>query len=314
MDAQNIFTEPTGLMFHHFHGHTHPVVQGSISSNNFHDILRYVGLQNILPAHDWLTKATTNLLSSNHSCVTFDDTLLCQYDLAKPVLDELNLTAFWFVYTSVLDGDLEHLEIFRYFRCTSFRDINDFYDIFFSIAKDEIGERYDQIQLTFDPKEYLKNSPFYSLKDKWFRFLRDQELNNKTYIYIMEHMMERCQFDKQKAADKLWLKKAHLQQLSADGHIIGLHSHTHPTTIGKSPISAQRLEYETNHDLIRDICGHSPTTISHPCNSYNHLTIDLLVKMGVEMGFRADVEPISNRGPLEFAREDHANLLSALQL
>ncbi|KZL07213.1 Polysaccharide deacetylase [Pseudovibrio axinellae] len=314
MVTQNSFTEPTGLMFHHFHGHGHPEVQGSIGSEDFHNILQYVGIQNILPANDWLAKAGAQQLSSHHSCVTFDDALLCQYDVAKPVLDELNLTAFWFVYTSVFDGEQENLEVFRYFRCTSFNNIDEFYDLFFSIAREKVGDRYHHVESIFDPEEYLKNSPFYSLKDKWFRYLRDQELDKRTYVFIMENMMERCQFDKKEAASNLWLKKEQIQLLTADGHIIGLHSHTHPTTIAKSPISVQKLEYETNRKRIKELSGYFPTTVSHPCNSYNKHTIDLLGDMGVVMGFRADIKPMKNRGPLEYAREDHANLLAALSV
>ena len=36
--------------------------------------------------------------------VTFDDNLKCQYDIALPILDKYSLKAFWFIYTSPLDG------------------------------------------------------------------------------------------------------------------------------------------------------------------------------------------------------------------
>ena len=70
-------------------------------------------------------------LEQQHLCLTFDDALLCQYDIAKPVMDRFGITGFWFVYSSVFQGELEILEIYRYIRCVYFDTIDKFYVGFF---------------------------------------------------------------------------------------------------------------------------------------------------------------------------------------
>ena len=97
-------------MFHHFHNNEHTKGQGSISENDFEKIILHYK-DNILSAEDWYKKAISGQLSENDICLTFDDALLCQYDVALPILKKHNLTAFWFVYSSVIQGYSEKLEI-----------------------------------------------------------------------------------------------------------------------------------------------------------------------------------------------------------
>lgn len=100
-----------GLMFHHFHNETHPLGQGSISENDFRNIIKYYSNNfNVISADIYLDKILSNKLDECDVCLTFDDNLKCQYEIALPVLDELNLKAFWFVYTSPLNGSYEKVE------------------------------------------------------------------------------------------------------------------------------------------------------------------------------------------------------------
>lgn len=309
MPRQIRFAEPTGLMFHHFHGGIHPLVQGSIDASQFRLILDAVGLDNILSADTWMQRAINGEITPTETCVTFDDALLCQYDVAKPVLDELGIKAFWFVYTSVFEGTIEKLELFRYFRSTAFGHVDEFYSAFFRVAESKLGERYRQLRERFDPAHYLPNSPFYTPLDRWFRYLRDQVLGQAAYYAIMDDMIDSAGFDRQFAANHLWLRAADIRLLAEEGHVIGLHSHTHPTTMGALTNVEQESEYRRNAQHILALAGQAPISVSHPCNSYNRDTIELLTAMDVKLGFRADVAPVEKRGALEFPREDHANLL-----
>src|SRR4051812_45501260 len=111
---------PHGVMFHHFHDATHPAGQGSISAGQLRHMIESIGPARILPAREFLWRAQHKTLRPTDICLTFDDNLRCQYDVALPVLREFGLTAFWFVYTSVLQGNVESLEIYRHFRMTQF--------------------------------------------------------------------------------------------------------------------------------------------------------------------------------------------------
>lgn len=313
LTTKSLFNQPTGLMFHHFHGGTHPAVQGSIDSKQFRDILELIDLNNLIDADKWIEFSLLDKLKYNHSCVTFDDALLCQFDIAKPVLDDLNIKAFWFVYTSIFEGVLEKLEIYRHFRSTEFSSIDLFYDEFFSMLEQRNDIDYYTEKNKFNTIEYLNTSPFYSANDRWFRFLRDVVLGEKKYTSIMEDMLDKFNYDRARAADTLWINKAHLKQLSKEGHVIGLHSHTHPTVMKDLSPSRQLEEYSANYGIIESICGIQPNSMSHPCNSYNDNTLEVLTKLKIQIGFRADVDKKKNTGKYEFPREDHANLLGLIR-
>ncbi|APG95390.1 hypothetical protein SAMCFNEI73_pC1686 (plasmid) [Sinorhizobium americanum] len=228
------------------------------------------------------------------------------------MLDELGIKAFWFIYTSVFEGTVEKLELFRYFRSTAFGDVDDFYHAFFRMVEERLGTLYVKLREEFDPATYLPNSPFYTWSDRWFRFLRDHVLGQE-YFPIIEDMIDASKFDREKAAQILWLRGEQVRDLADQGHVIGLHSHTHPTTMGKLPYDEQLKEYRSNADYIFRLTGKTARVVSHPCNSYNADTLELLARLGIELGFRADVGQVRTRGPLEYRREDHANLLRLIQ-
>jgi hypothetical protein len=53
--------------------------------------------------------------------------------------------------------------------------------------------------------------------------------------------------------------------------------------------------------------------MSHPCNSYAIETIAILEKLGIRLGFRANMAAGPNRSGMEYPREDHANLLRMMK-
>ena len=96
-----------GIMFHHFHDDkTHMKGQGSINKDDFYKIIKFIGRNNILDANVFFEKSKKNKLKDNEVCFTFDDAIKCQIDIALPVLEELKIKSFFFVYNSVFLGDL----------------------------------------------------------------------------------------------------------------------------------------------------------------------------------------------------------------
>ena len=59
----------------------------------------------LLGAKEYLIKHNAGNLDSDDICLSFDDALLCQYDVALPVLNQKGLSAFFFVYSSALSGE-----------------------------------------------------------------------------------------------------------------------------------------------------------------------------------------------------------------
>ena len=104
-----------------------------------------------------------------------------------------------------------------------------------------------------------------------------------------------------------------IKKLNDDGHIIGLHSHTHPTMLSKLSKIDQEKEYQKNYKILYDSLKNPPKTVSHPCNSYNNDTLSVLRNLKIEIGFRANME---NHlfSEFEFPREDHANIIKMIGL
>ena len=53
----------------------------------------------------------------------------------------------------------------------------------------------------------------------------------------------------------LWMSSNEIMALSNDGHVIGLHTHTHPTNLASLDHKAQYRELSQNYEIIRDITG-----------------------------------------------------------
>ena len=86
-----------GIMFHHFHDDgIHTKGQGSIDKDNFYKIINFIGRNNILDADVFYEKFKNNNLKDNEVCLSFDDAIKCQIDIALPVLEELKIKSFFF--------------------------------------------------------------------------------------------------------------------------------------------------------------------------------------------------------------------------
>jgi len=155
--------------------------------------------------------------------------------------------------------------------------------------------------------------PFLSDGDKVFRYLRDDVLGPERYHRTMGVMMARHGAEPAVIARGLWMNADDVRRLHDLGHVIGLHSHSHPTRLGELPIEQQRREYTRNADALLALTGIRPNTVGHPCGSYSAETLGALAEMGVVMGFRSNMAQ-SDYGPLELPREDHANIMRQMAL
>lgn len=297
-----------GITLHHFHGGSHPAVQGSISAEGLADLIQYVGRDRIVPAGDWLRRALLDELRPGDVCLTFDDNLRCQYDVALPVMRDYGLTAFWFVQTSVLQGHVERPEVYRAFRTRCFDDADTFYEAFYGVLD---GAELARALRGFNPAQDLAETSS-SDADRQFRYVRDELLGPARYREAMDRLIAAHGLTLRELAQGLWMKPAHLYGLYAEGHIIGLHSHTHPTRLADLSPEEQRREYQMNFACLSQLLHAAPTTMSHPCNSYDEGTLALLRRLGIVVGFRADFARRPHDA-LEYPRANHADLVRETQ-
>lgn len=301
-------------MFHHFHNNIHPKGQGSINDETFENILDYYSKKNnILSADIFYDKFQKKTLEEFDVCLTFDDNLKCQYDIALPILEKYSLKAFWFVYSSPFEGIYEKIEIYRYFRSKFFNSFDEFYELFFEFLKNhEEFKNVFQLLENFDSARYLSEFSFYSKKDKIFRYTRDNILGEKKYVEVMDSIIEKSELNLNISLHKsLWMGKDDLIDLSKKGNLIGLHSHTHPTRIGEKSKKNQYENYKKNKEILEDLLGEDLTSMSHPCNSYNSDTLEVLNSLDIKIGFRSNMET-GFESNLEIPRIDHSEITKLL--
>lgn len=282
-------------MFHHLHGEAHPRVQGSFSPQELAQVIDAHKGQ-LLPAEDFLDRALAGALDPEHRCLTFDDGLRCQWDLARPVLHAYNLTAFWFVPTAPLIGVQSRLEVWRWVRTVGYPSVEDFY-IDFEVEALGVTGRL----LPAAPEGYLAAHTYLSARDRDFRYWRDDVLFPGDYEAVMDRLTARL-----KPPPDLWLLPDHLRTLARERHVIGCHSHRHPTAMSKLTKEEQEVEYVTATWILHTITGRAPVTVSHPCNQVTHHGLATLKSLGYELGFNAT--PAAGPSLLQMGRIDAADV------
>ncbi len=311
-----------GIMFHHFHdGIDYRKSDGSIDRDDLYKLIKFIGKKNILDANDFYLRLKKKKLKKNHLCLTFDDSLKSQYDIALPVVEDLNIKSFFFVYSSALTKKPDFLEIFRHFRTNYFDNNDHFYKNFLKICINLIDKRKINSFLKKNEEEIKKwkvKFPFYSLDDIKFRFIRNKFLSRKNYKRIMLTMFNENNFDYKLECKNLFLSTNNVKKLSKLGHIIGLHSHNHPIMIEKKSSHIQKNEYKNNKKFLEKIINKKIFSMSHPFGSYNEITLKILSKLNIDIGFKQTLrvdEKLKkiNNSVLEIAREDHSNIMSRIE-
>jgi peptidoglycan/xylan/chitin deacetylase (PgdA/CDA1 family) len=304
-----------GLMFHHFHDNkVHKKSQGSITRDQFFKLIKFIGRNNILDSDDFFFRLKEKKLKSTDVCLTFDDGIKSQFDVALPVLEDLKIKSVFFIYSSVFEDKPDFLEVYRYFRSNFYINVDSFYKDFFKILGKDLSFFFKK-NLAIIRLKKLKH-PFYSLNDIKFRLVRDLFLNEKEYKKIMLKMFEEKNFIPHKYYSSIFFNRQELCALKEMGHSIGLHSHTHPTLIESLNFQRQYYEYNKNIDIISKILKIKKTDIkcmSHPCGSYNYNTLNILKKLKIDLGFKQIMSIETEKGmkkinnsSLEVSREDHS--------
>jgi len=301
-------------MFHHLHDEHHPKRQGSISSDDLERMIDWLrDNYNLISASEYIDRILRGSIARDDVCLSFDDALKCQFDIAVPILRKRNIKAFFFIYSSPFFDQPELLEVFSFFRSTHFNCIDNFYERFFQEFNTEYESQYIQAVQKYDSKQYLSDFGFYSDNDRFFRFLRDKVLSKQEYESINWKLIFDEGFSIAQTMENLWMSENDVRKLDAEGHVIGLHSYSHPTELGQLSRVNQEQEYRKNYNHLSKIIGGKPIqSMSHPCGNYNDQTLSVLNEMNVEIGFRSNIAVQDILSPLEIPREDHSNVMTEI--
>lgn len=312
-----------GIMFHHFHDNKdHLKGQGSISKDEFVKIIKFIGKKNILSANDFLNRLKEGKLKKTNVCLTFDDSLKCQFDVAAPIMEDFNLKGFFFVYTNIYEGNNPCLlEVYRFFRMNYFINVNLFYKEFYEYLKNVFPKVNLNKYLEDNKKSIISEKKKYKVhtyEDIEFRFLRTHLLSKDEYKKIMLLMFKDYKFKYKKELKKLFLKKKDLLNLKNNSHMIGLHSHSHPSKIESLSKKFQENEYKKNKNSLSKILGTRDIfSMSHPHGSYNSNILSTLKELNIKIGFDNSMKNKYtcgkvNNSPLEISREDHSTIMQRI--
>ena len=301
-------------MFHHFHDDfKYPNLKGggSISVIEFHSIVDYLEDNfNIITPDEYTHKVVSKSIEESDVCLTFDDNLKCQFDIIYPELEKRKLKAFFFIYSKVYSDNPPLLEFFRDFKLNFFKNIDDYYELFFEAIRVNNIEEHNALLNSYEA-DFLSNYPFYSINDKKYRFLRDMILKDK-YFEVVLDIMKEYDYSFSSRKENLFISIEELKVLHNSGHSIGLHSHSHPTNLHHMSYKNQLEEYTKNYEFINSITGEKVTSMCHPSGKYNDDTHKILKKLEIKVGFRDSLLPSNMKSSLEVPREDHTNLIKKI--
>jgi len=285
-----VSSQAKGIMFHHFHGGKNlPDGQGSLSAEDVYSIVTNIGLQRFLSPSEWIERVKNQSLRDYHLCLTLDDGLMSQYEICLPVLEDLGLKAFWFIYTCPIHGDVPRLDVYKRFRTKYFDSTDHFLEEFLDYVDPRDKTALSTEEFGCYESIYSETFPFYSYSDIVLRFLRDRKLSVSAYEAIVDGMINRAGLTVAEVADQLWMSSTQIAELCFKGHFIGLHSYSHPIPLSGLSREDQNLEYRRNLDDIQMITKEHPISMAHPANSYNIDSLEILDSLGVVCGFRSNL-------------------------
>ena len=200
-------------MFHHFHDEqNHLPSQGSINLSDLRKILDYVQENyNLISPDEYLYKTRKHSLDPKDTCLSFDDGIKSQFDIAAPELNDRNISAFYFIYTSIITDSPSLLEFNRDFRHYIYNKIDDYYVDFFSEFKNQHPKYHKQYIAQYSDN-YLSKAPYYSDNDKRYRYIRDNILK-KDYQDIVSSLMYKKNYSIEKRKINLLMDENNIKSL-----------------------------------------------------------------------------------------------------
>lgn len=302
-----------GIMFHGFRSEYTPSNgSGSVTPYDLERVILRYGRSRIISPEEWIDRTISKSLNDDSVCITFDDGLSSQFDLALPVLEKYKVKAFWFINSAPLNNDINRLDVYRVFRYEFFDSVDDYYETFFRLVLASHKVYFESNSYLNFEQTYKNLFPFYSTNDIKYRYIRDHVLARKSYEEAVESIITQRGLSLGALATNLWLSRNQISYLAKSGHEIGLHSLSHPTNMGLLPEIEQEVEYSKNYDDLMPM-SNSIRSAAHPCGSYSLETLMILKKLGIVVAFNSSLlkEKIVGESlllNLQMARDDIANI------
>ena len=260
--------EPHGILAHYFWDGRASRPQGSLTAADWDAGLDAYGSR-LIPAGEWIERALAGKIK-DECCVTFDDGLREAYVIALPALEKRGLTAAWNIYTGPLVGVPNNLERWRWLRNFGFGGIEPFYEAWRKLVNPPLVP------------DYLLDRLYLTREDRAFRWWRN--------VYTTPFEYERVMIQLAASAtmpdfSTHWLSFLDIQVLHRTGHVVGFHTHSHPTNMARLSVEQQALEYATSKGILEFCLERPVNTMAHPCDSWTPEGIAWLQQNGVRLAW-----------------------------
>tara|TARA_B100001057_G_scaffold493584_1_gene588339 strand:+ start:22094 stop:22996 length:903 start_codon:yes stop_codon:yes gene_type:complete len=297
-------------MLHDFKRDNSVGTQGAVTKENFYKIIDYCDPSRISNPRIIIENTKKNLEKSLF--ITFDDGLLSQFEIALHVLEEKDIKGIFFVHSKPFVGEYDIHQVARNFKNSNhFDNVDEFnFQLIEALLSTFSNKEKSKIKKDFIKSKYLKEYNFYSESDRELRYIRDFRISLKYYEDSILSLMKVKDVNIENLIKKTYMSKIMLKEIAEKGHVIGLHSHSHPTNLATMTKEEQYFELNTNSEVLEEIIGYKPKAISYPSNSYNKFTIEILKKLKINYGFRANDQ--INLDPYELARIDATYIIDKI--
>jgi peptidoglycan/xylan/chitin deacetylase (PgdA/CDA1 family) len=201
-------------------------------------------------------------LPENATIITFDDGLKEQYDLALPILDELNIPAIFYVNTSnIIEKRVQSVHKVHMVRsvCAPLKIVNTILEMNPTIADFILDESIIEKAVThyiYDDKDTAR-----------LKYILNFILDTNTQTILMDKLFVDLFRGMETSLHKeLYMSIEMLSILSERGYL-GSHGHTH-RPIGLLPIEEQYAEIALSQEILSNNFGKKIQSFSFPYGSF----------------------------------------------
>jgi hypothetical protein len=135
-----------------------------------------------------------------------------------------------------------------------------------------------EVEIEYCPQDaegYLSDFAFYSLEERYLRYLRDRYIPPKTYEKFIGNSFQELYGDEREFASKWYLSWGDIAELNRRGHIIGSHSHYH---------YGDGDDYRQSVKLIEERIAAPVRYVSYP-NGVKRIADSDLEMLGIRQGY-----------------------------
>jgi peptidoglycan/xylan/chitin deacetylase (PgdA/CDA1 family) len=208
----------------------------------------------------------------NFFLITFDDGLKEQYDLAKPVLEEMGIPYLFFINTSNFSERIVSL-------------VHKIHLLRSQIAPRELLQQLDLETLSEkEIKAAVKHYNYDSKENALLKYLLNFKLSHEEQKNFVEPLFAEI-FEEEKVAKELYFAEEMLQELHQKG-VLGSHSHRH-VPLGLISSAEVESEMRNTQDFFLDRFGQKAVSLSYPYGSRDSCEgiREIVQKAGFKLGF-----------------------------